>query len=112
MDLWFGAFEVPVDEVRSYTWDDLHPPLPPLPIDPFFPTWLWGLITSASAGIVMLIPLYCCYFRRLSNTRRKYRPPAGVDPSFMEKVVAQSDARVVRRFVAQEAGAQLLRDPD
>lgn len=60
MDLWFGAFEVPVDEVRSYTWDDLHPPLPPLPIDPFFPTWVWGLITSASSAIVMLIPLYCC----------------------------------------------------
>ena len=153
MDLWFGAFEVPVDEVRSYTWDDLHPPLPPLPIDPFFPTWVWGLITSASSAIVMLIPLYCCplgaiqrnqllflqrssalairwpfltsfpchhmpsmsspgYFRRLSSTRRKYRPPAGVDPSFMEKVVAQSDARVVRRFVAQDAGAQLLRDAD
>ena len=52
------------------------------------------------------------YFRRLSSTRRKYRPPAGVDPTFMEKVVAQSDARVVRRFVAQEAGAQLLRDAD
>lgn len=67
MDLWFGAFEVPVDEVRSYTWDDLHPPLPPLPIDPFFPTWLWGLITSASAGIVMLIPLYCCPSLRLQG---------------------------------------------
>lgn len=58
------------------------------------------------------VPRYCCYFRRLSSTRRKYRPTAGVDPSFMEKVVAQSDPRVVRRFVAREAGAQLLRDSD
>ena len=173
VDLWFGAFEVPVDDIRSFTWDEMHPPLPPLPLDPFFPTWVWGLISSASSAVVMLIPLYCClleadwyytlhfgffwvasqeilqeteqkksyyflgpglisatsmnmfqffqvtfcqwtagYFRRLSNTRRKYRPPAGVDPSFMEKVVAQSDVRVVRRFVAREAGAQLLRDAD
>ncbi|CAK9116930.1 unnamed protein product [Durusdinium trenchii] len=112
VDLWFGAFEVPLDEVTSFTWDEVHPPLPPLPLEPFLPVWLWGLITSASSAVVMLIPLYCCYFRRLSSTRRKYRPTAGVDPSFMEKVVAQSDPRVVRRFVAREAGAQLLRDSD
>ena len=38
----------------------MHPPLPPLPLDPFFPTWVWGLISSASSAVVMLIPLYCC----------------------------------------------------
>ena len=60
VDLWFGAFEVPVDDIRSFTWDEMHPPLPPLPLDPFFPTWVWGLISSASSAVVMLIPLYCC----------------------------------------------------
>ena len=87
MNTWFGAFEVPVDEVKSFTWDQMHPPLPPLPVPPFLPTWAWGLGTSASAAILLLLPVYCCYFRRLANTRRKYRPAAGVDPTFMERVV-------------------------
>ena len=76
-----------------------------------------GLISATSMNMFQFFQVTFCqwtagYFRRLSNTRRKYRPPAGVDPSFMEKVVAQSDVRVVRRFVAREAGAQLLRDAD
>ncbi|CAJ1450865.1 unnamed protein product [Effrenium voratum] len=58
IDSWFGAFEVPVDEVRSLSWDQMHPPLPPLPVDPFLPTWVWGLATSAASGIVVLVPMY------------------------------------------------------
>ena len=112
MNTWFGAFEVPVDEVQSFTWDEMHPPLPPLPVEPLLPTWAWGLGTSASAAILLLLPVYCCYFRRLANTRRKYRPAAGVDPTFMERVVNESDAQLVRRFVARDSGAQLMRDAD
>ncbi|CAE7589381.1 Pcsk5 [Symbiodinium sp. CCMP2592] len=112
MNTWFGAFEVPVDEVQSFTWDQMHPPLPPLPVDPFLPTWAWGLGTSASAAILLLFPIYCCYFRRLANTRRKYRPAAGVDPTFMERVVHNSDSQLVKRFVARDSGAQLMRDAD
>ena len=110
MNTWFGAFEVPVDDVQSFTWDQMHPPLPPLPIQPLLPTWAWGLGTSASAAILLMLPVYCCYFRRLANTRRKYRPATSVDPTFMERVVNDSDAQLVRRFVARESGAQLMRD--
>lgn len=110
IDTWFGAFEIPVDAVTSFTWDDMHPPLPPLPEDPFLPTWAWGLIASAATGILLTIPVYCCYFRRLANTRKKYVSQSGVDPSFIEKVVANSDSRLVRRFVAIDNGAKEFKD--
>lgn len=110
IDTWFGAFEIPVDTVTSYTWDEMHPPLPPLPEDPFLPTWAWGLISSAASGILLTLPVYCCYFRRLANTRKRYVSQSGVDPSFIEKVVANSDAGLVRRFVARDDGAKEFKD--
>ncbi|CAE8728216.1 unnamed protein product, partial [Polarella glacialis] len=85
-------------------------PLPPLPVDPFLPSWAWGLGGAFCSAVAMTIPMYCCYFRRLASAKRKYKSQAlgGPDPSFMDLVVKKVDPRLVRRFIGREDGAREL----
>lgn len=113
IDSWFGAFEVPVDMVQTLSWDNLHPPVPPNLPEPFLPMWILGIIAAAATSVLAILPMYCFYFRRLSNTRKRYATRVGVDPIFVDRVVHQSPAWLVRRFVAQETGAkQAIFNPD
>lgn len=104
IDLWFGAFEIPVDKVVSLTWDSVHPPVAKLPVDPLIPYWLGGIIVSLATGLLIICPMYFCFFRRLNNTRKKYVQRVGVDPIFMDLIVHQSPAWLIRRFMAHESG--------
>lgn len=105
IDMWFGAFEIPVDDVTSFTWADMHQPLPPLPKDPLIPGWGYGFIASAVIGILVLVPLYCCYFRRLANTKKVYVIRRAVDPIFVDQMVNNAPSWIIRKFVALESGA-------
>eukprot|EP00927_Polykrikos_kofoidii_P074031 TRINITY_DN70019_c0_g1_i1.p1 TRINITY_DN70019_c0_g1~~TRINITY_DN70019_c0_g1_i1.p1 ORF type:complete len:631 (-),score=59.38 TRINITY_DN70019_c0_g1_i1:151-2043(-) len=109
IDSWFGAFEVPVDAVKSMSWDELHPPLPALPVEPWAPSWLLGLVGSLISGVVVVVPMYCVYFRRLSNTRKRYTARIGGDPVFVDRIVHQSPAWLIRRFVAKDTGAKFYK---
>mmetsp|Transcript_46808 Transcript_46808/g.117938 ORF Transcript_46808/g.117938 Transcript_46808/m.117938 type:complete len:407 (-) Transcript_46808:23-1243(-) len=104
IDTWFGAFEIPVDAVTTHTWDELHPPLPALPVDPLFPTWVYGLVASGGMAMLILLPLYFIYFRRLANTKKRFRTRGGIDPMFINDVVATSPAYLVKRFMANQEG--------
>jgi len=106
IDTWFGAFEIPVDVVTTHTWDELHPPLPKLPPEPFLPTWVYGLIASGGMTLLILLPLYFVYFRRLSNTKKRFRTRGGIDPMFLNDVVHESPAFLVKRFIAKHEGKQ------
>lgn len=103
IDNWFGAFEVPVDKVVSHTWDEMHPPVPPLPVEPVLPVWAMALIASLIGSIVVLCPVQCCYFRRLANTRRRYKPH--MDDQFVDKIVNRSPPWLIRLFVGWESGS-------
>eukprot|EP00747_Dinoflagellata_sp_TGD_P212877 gnl/TRDRNA2_/TRDRNA2_85917_c0_seq3.p1 gnl/TRDRNA2_/TRDRNA2_85917_c0~~gnl/TRDRNA2_/TRDRNA2_85917_c0_seq3.p1 ORF type:complete len:581 (+),score=46.92 gnl/TRDRNA2_/TRDRNA2_85917_c0_seq3:179-1921(+) len=104
IDTWFGAFAIPMDEIESMTWDTVHPVLPPLPIEPFLPSWAWGLCVSAALAVLVLFPMYCCYFRRLANTRKVY--VTRIDPVFVDRVVTQSPSWLIRRFIALDSGSK------
>jgi len=105
IDTWFGAFEVPVDVIRTHTWDEMHPPLPQLPSKPYLPYWVWGFIISGATSAVVLLP-FLYYFRRLNNTRKRYHTRVTVDAFFLDRVVNQSPAWLIRWIVAQETGAK------
>jgi len=104
IDIWFGTFEVPVDVVTTHDWDELHPPLEPLPADPAIPPWAWGIMASASVTFLIMLPVNIFYFRRLNNTRKRYVNRIGVDPVFVNSVVDQSPAWLIRRYVAKDTG--------
>lgn len=103
IDTWFGAFEVPVDEVIPLTWDAVHPALPKLEEDPLIPAWAWGFISSFVMSFFVICPLYCFFFRRMNNTRKKYMVPV-TSPVFMDLIVHQSPAWLIKRFMAHESG--------
>jgi len=106
IDSWFGAYEVPMDVVTTHTWDELHPPMPAFPDEPLLPMWALGLIASGGVTVLVLIPLYLFYFRRLANTKKRYRARVGVDPVFLHEVVDESPAWIIRRFTAKAQGAR------
>jgi len=103
IDIWFAAFEIPVDEVLTLTWDSVHPPVPKLLEDPPIPAWALGLIVSAIMSFFVICPLYCFFFRRMNNTRKHYLVPV-TSPVFMDIIVHQSPPWLVKRFMAHESG--------
>lgn len=107
VDTWFGAFDIPLDEIFTSTWDDVHPPLPTLPEEPFLPTWVWGFFASGVITVASILPLYFFYFRRLSNVQRRYRSRVGINPMFINEVVQQAPAHMIRRFTSKESGSQM-----
>lgn len=104
IDTWFGAFEIPVDEVISMTWDSVHPPVPELPEEPMIPSWGYGIIVSGVMAVAVLCPMYCFFFRRINNTRKRYVTRVGVDQTFMDIIVHQSPAWLIKRFMAHDGG--------
>mmetsp|Transcript_174908 Transcript_174908/g.555299 ORF Transcript_174908/g.555299 Transcript_174908/m.555299 type:complete len:103 (+) Transcript_174908:166-474(+) len=95
-----------MDLVTTHTWDELHPPMPAFPDEPLLPMWALGLIASGGTTVLVLIPLYLFYFRRLANTKKRYRARVGVDPVFLHEVVDESPAWIIRRFTAKAQGAR------
>lgn len=103
IDTWFAAFEIPVDTVMALTWDSVHPPLPLLKEDAMIPAWGWGFIISGCMSFFIICPLYCVFFRRMNNTRKKYLVPV-TSPVFMDIIVHQSPPWLIKRFMAHESG--------
>lgn len=104
IDMWFGAFELPCDLVTAHTWAQMHPPVPPLPVDAMIPMWGVGFLVSGLIGLLTILPLYCCYFRRLANTKKVYVIRRAVDPIFVDQMVTTAPAWIIKKFVALESG--------
>lgn len=107
VDRWFGAFEMPVDKIQVLTWTSMHPVPQPLPEDPLVPPWGFGLVFAVLLGISIVIPLYCCYFRRRANTKElytvKWDKEEGVEHPFVVEVIQKNaNDTDLRRFVKAE----------
>eukprot|EP00933_Yihiella_yeosuensis_P073140 TRINITY_DN81726_c0_g1_i1.p1 TRINITY_DN81726_c0_g1~~TRINITY_DN81726_c0_g1_i1.p1 ORF type:complete len:180 (+),score=43.24 TRINITY_DN81726_c0_g1_i1:917-1456(+) len=100
IDQWFAALPVPIDGFTVLSQDQLYAPPPIPPPEPQIKPWMWAAAGAATASIILVYPLYACFFSRKYNEVAHTKIKTVAQDDFLEKVVNSAPDAVISALAA------------